>query len=143
MAAFVFEDLESSINCVIFPKTYNDNKDHLIDSNIVFLKCEIDNSRDELQLIVNKIIPLQEAMETFTKAFVISIKDKDYFINKADSIKSAIAESKGNCPVYLKITNQKKNIAILQLSPEFNIRPNAKFEIAIKNILPEATTSYE
>lgn len=143
MAAFVFEDLDSSINCVIFPKTYNENKDLLIESNIVFLKCEIDNSRDEIQLIVNKIIPLQEAIETYTKAFVITLNDKNSFIDKVSSIKSAIAESKGNCPIYLKITNQKKNTAILQLSSEFNIKPNSKFESTIKNLLPEAITSYE
>lgn len=143
MAAFVFEDLESSVNCILFPKNYEENKNMLEESNIVFLKCEVDDSRDEIQLIVNKIIPFTEAIESLTKAFVISIENKSLLVQNLDTIKLALKESKGNCAVYIKIAEKNKPNITLQLASEFNIRPNNKLEIMLKNILPEAKITYE
>jgi DNA polymerase III alpha subunit len=143
MAAFVFEDLESSVNCVLFPKGYEENKQHLEESKIVFLKCEIDDSRDELQLIVNKIIPFLEAKESLAKAFVISVENKTTIAKSLDSIKLALGESKGKCPVYIKIAGENKTAITLQLGTDFNIRPNTKLENTLKVILPEAKITYE
>lgn len=143
MAAFVFEDLDSSVNCVLFPKGYEENKQFLEESKIVFLKCEVDNSRDELQLIVNKIIPFMEAKESLAKAFVISVANKTTLANNLNSIKATLGESKGKCPVYIKIAEKNKTSVTLQLGAEFNIRPNTNLEVMLKKILPEAVITYE
>jgi DNA polymerase-3 subunit alpha len=143
MAAFVFEDLDSSVNCIMFPKGYAENKDLLEESSIVFLKCEIDDSRDERQLIVNKIIPFHEAKETLAKALVITVENKNALLKNLSTIKMALGESKGSCPVFIKIANENKMALTLQLAHSFNIRPNTKLEIMLKNILPEATVNYE
>lgn len=56
------EDLESSVEVVVFPKTLAEYDDALIDDAVLRVTAKVDNRRDTLQLIVESCAPI-EAVE--------------------------------------------------------------------------------
>ena len=61
MAIMTFEDRLGVMDCVLFPRTYGDCSELLKTDSIVFVIGEVDHSRGEPQLIVERIVPVERA----------------------------------------------------------------------------------
>lgn len=58
------EDLESSIEIVIFPKTLAQYSDLLYEDNVLQVTAKVDNRRDTLQLIVESCTPIEAMLRS-------------------------------------------------------------------------------
>ncbi len=61
MLVAVLEDLESSIEMVVFPRTLERYSELLRDDVVLRIKAKVDNRRDTLQLIVEECAPVEAA----------------------------------------------------------------------------------
>ncbi|GAB4545548.1 MAG: DNA polymerase III subunit alpha [Phycisphaerales bacterium] len=61
MAIVTFEDLAGSFDAVLFPRTYAECAQHLTTDAIVFLTGDVDHTRGDPQLKVEKVIPVDAA----------------------------------------------------------------------------------
>ncbi|MEM1424673.1 MAG: OB-fold nucleic acid binding domain-containing protein, partial [Planctomycetota bacterium] len=61
MAIVTFEDLAGQFDAVLFPRTYAECAHHLTTDAIVFLIGDVDHSRGDPQLKVEKVIPVDRA----------------------------------------------------------------------------------
>ncbi|PCJ57774.1 MAG: DNA polymerase III subunit alpha [Planctomycetota bacterium] len=143
MAAFIFEDLESSVNCIVFPRQYQLIKQHLQESNIVFIRAEADNSRDEMQLIVNEITPIIDAKVAFSSSLTITKLKQKSFAEKTNKLQQLFLDYKGDCPIYLEIDTPDNMQMTFQVSNKYYVSPTEEFEFKLKNILPDAHLIYQ
>ncbi|MFW6073962.1 MAG: DNA polymerase III subunit alpha [Chloroflexota bacterium] len=60
MAILKVEDIAASIECVVFPNTYDEVSDHLDTDAIVSLSGRVDERNDAVQLIVESIAPFDD-----------------------------------------------------------------------------------
>lgn len=75
MAMLTIESETGRIDAVTFPRVYETMSRYLELDRIVFLEGKIDRKREEPNLLVDKVIPLEEARDRLTRAVRIVIHD--------------------------------------------------------------------
>ena len=75
MAMLTLESETAKIDAVAFPRTYELASRYLETDRIVFLEGKIDRKREEPNLLIDKVIPLEEAQDRLTRAVRIVIED--------------------------------------------------------------------
>ncbi len=75
MAMLTIEDRQASIDAVVFPRTYDLSASLLEVDRIVFLRGKVDRNREEPNLVVDKVIPLEQAAAMLTERVRIVIHD--------------------------------------------------------------------
>ncbi len=75
MAIVTVEDDMGVLDAVLFPRTYAECGEFLTNDSVVFLLGTIDFSRGDPQLIVEKIVPIEQATEKLAKNLEIVIDE--------------------------------------------------------------------
>lgn len=89
MATFQIEDTTGRLNCVIFPKNYNDFAGEIIEDKVIGLTGKLDNKRGPYQFIVDAIKPLslETMIENAKQGGIYNPEDKsDIAIRDLDTI---------------------------------------------------------
>jgi len=76
MAIVTVEDDLGVLDAVLFPRTYAECGEFLTNDSVVFLLGTIDFSRGDPQLIVEKIVPIEQATEKLAKNLEIVIDER-------------------------------------------------------------------
>jgi DNA polymerase-3 subunit alpha len=121
MARFKFVDLTGSAECVLFPDDYLQCKELVKNDTICFAKAIVDRSREEAGLIVNRLLPLEQAQREFTRGVVIRLSTGAHDEKMLPSLGEILRRAPGRCPVYLQITDGAGKRATLQLAADFAI----------------------
>ena len=64
MASCTFEDLSGDAPTVLFPDAYTANASMLQEDTPMFIKAKVDRRREVPQLMVDQLIPLDQAVAT-------------------------------------------------------------------------------
>ncbi|HEX7010090.1 MAG TPA: DNA polymerase III subunit alpha [Phycisphaeraceae bacterium] len=75
MAMITIEDATGSIDAVVFPDAYALAASLLEQDRIVFIQGKVDRRREEPSIVVDRVIPLEQAAESLTQAVKIVIHD--------------------------------------------------------------------
>ena len=109
MAFATFQDQSGSLPIVIFPKVFQQMNDKLINDTAVLLKAKVDNRDDELQLLVEKIVPPDSIPEPKAE-----IADHEIFIPREteqatlEKLGTLLKKNSGNESVVILIPNGKE-----------------------------------
>ncbi|HNJ98320.1 MAG TPA: DNA polymerase III subunit alpha, partial [Ilumatobacteraceae bacterium] len=118
MAVFVLEDLDSSIECTVFPRVLQEQGHKLIDDAIVTVRGRVDK-RDETRIgFMVQDVQVLEGLEV-GNASPLRLRVPASSLNelKIHQIRKILREHPGDSPVYLHIGQGK----VLRLSDEFNV----------------------
>lgn len=136
------EDLESSVEVIVFPKLAEDKIDIIKDDAVVVIKGRVDKKSDshketDVKVIAQAIYPIGEVEDEKeinntkvkkTKKYRLNIllhrnDSKDLFSNDLKKIKDILKKFKGNDEVFVEIPINGKN-AKLKLGREYNTNVN-------------------
>jgi len=116
MAVFVLEDLDSAIECTVFPRMLTEQGHKLIDDAIVTVKGRIDK-RDETRVgFMVQDVQILEGLETGSSA-PLRLRVPATSLNelKIHQIRKILRDHPGDSPVYLHIGQGK----VLRLADDF------------------------
>ncbi len=107
MAFITLEDFFGTIECIVFPKTYQ-NYSHIIDDNdLIIIEGRLSISEvEEPKIICEKIRPLNKL--DLNKLYIKITKDKGK--NIFDSVNSILRDNSGNIPVYIYLETTKQTL---------------------------------
>jgi DNA polymerase III subunit alpha len=60
MVYFVLEDLEGTVDVIVFPKTYEDYKEAIKEENIVVVEGRLDAAEFNIKLLAEAVIPIND-----------------------------------------------------------------------------------
>ncbi len=107
MAFITVEDLVGSIECIVFPMTYERYNKYINEDSIVVIEGKLNLSEvEEAKLIVEKISMLKEYN---TKKVYLKIK-RNSNPNTFSDLKSMFLKYKGNTPVYVYNEKDRKTV---------------------------------
>ncbi|MFH1429841.1 MAG: OB-fold nucleic acid binding domain-containing protein [Candidatus Margulisiibacteriota bacterium] len=118
MITGTFEDLNGQVPVVLFPGNYDRCAQYFIEEEIVILKGKVSFKQEEVQVIIDELIPYQ-ASRSKTQALHISFKNiQDEII--MEKVKDTLANFAGTSPVYIhtdtKVIDTSKHFAVNLLS---------------------------
>jgi len=115
-AVFVLEDFTGQGECVVFPKTYEQYREILIDDSIVTITGKAEENGNTVKLIVDEIKPLSRSIdpENGVEKITIRIDSNTFNPAKLQQIKSILGKNAGSAAVYINLKNGHKE-SIMEL----------------------------
>ena len=105
MAFLTIEDMYGSIECIVFPMTYENYNNLLAEDGLIVIEGRLSISEvEEPKIICEKIMPLNKYK--LDKVYIKISKDKPN--NIFNKIKPILQRYPGDVPVYLYLENQNK-----------------------------------
>ena len=104
MARLVLEDLTGRCEAVVFPRAFDQQAMLLAPEALVFLRGSVDRRLDRPNIIVQDVIPIDQAVGELTGSVMIRLSGKS--LTRDDLAKAAalLGEHRGNCPVLMEVT---------------------------------------
>ncbi len=114
MARLVLEDLEGSVEAVAFPRTYEEYSDQLRADKLIFLRGRADRKMERLSIIVEEVIPLEEARWQLAGSAVLRFGSGELDDELLEELKGVLAAHKGSKPIYFQVETGEGEVVTLQ-----------------------------
>jgi len=125
-------DLTGAINATVFPKTAAKHKDILRKDAIVFVVGSVDTTREEPSLLVEQIIPIEEAPKRLRGKVDILLNDVSE--ETLTALNEVLRRNAGSCQVRLVIRGDGKSATIRLPLQEFGVAATERFFSALSKI---------
>ena len=124
MAILTIEDLSGKCEAVLFPRTYQEVLEHVVEDNIVFVNGSLDRRNERMQIIVESIVPIDQAIEKFTGQILLRLPPGTGDAGFIGKLKGILAEHNGKCPLFIELR------PMTQAGVLATVRPDAKWSLA-------------
>ncbi|PIQ88777.1 MAG: DNA polymerase III subunit alpha [Candidatus Omnitrophica bacterium CG11_big_fil_rev_8_21_14_0_20_42_13] len=132
MAILKLEDLEGVVEAIVFPAAFREVSKYIMLNSVVMVKGRVNLREDEPKIMVNSILPLEEAYNSIN---AIHLNLSGVRENVVDTLKDKFRANSGRVPVYLHFeTPAKQRIQVL-VSEELFVQPRHELIKDIENIL--------
>ena len=123
MAILKLEDLEGSVEALVFPRAYQKVSRYLLNSTVVMVRGNLNLKEDTPKILVNDLFPFDEAYKLIT---AISINLSGLRENVFDSLKGLLSTFHGTTPVYLHLDSPQKGRTHIVVGENFYVAPSEK-----------------
>jgi DNA polymerase-3 subunit alpha len=129
MAVFILEDLQSSIEVMVFPKTMQAYGHLLDDDAVVIVKARVDGRDDQPKLMATELDRFEPIVDG-APPVRISVAPTALSQEKLAGLKELLAEHPGESQVYLHLGEQ-----VLRLPPQFCVEHSTGLVAEIRVLL--------
>ncbi len=121
----VLEDLEGSLEILVFERTLDRFEDVLSSPEPVMIEGKVEREDGiPKKLIVNSARPLKEVRREAISAIHIKLDAAGVDDSVLSSIRQAFREHRGECPVYFHINEKDSSEKVVKAHNTFNIHPS-------------------
>jgi len=117
MAVFTLEDLETSIEVMVFPKTMAEHGHKLVDDAVVVLRARVDSRDDLPKLIAHDVEVLEALSDTAVTPVRVRLSTSSVHPQLLDDLKVLLTEHPGDSPVFLHVGERQ----IVRLPDDFSV----------------------
>jgi DNA polymerase III subunit alpha len=137
MAMLTVEDLTGKCDAVVFPRTFETVSGLLQEEAMVFLRGKIDRSRERANLMVDEVIPIDEAISELTGGMELRVGPGGSRSAILTALRDLLADHKGGCPVRLAISPETHAgvKALMPLGADWGISPSRELLDALTDLL--------
>ncbi|MFO7751067.1 MAG: DNA polymerase III subunit alpha [Desulfobacteraceae bacterium] len=141
MAFAALEDMQASVEVVVFPNTYADAHQIIADEEPVILEGEVQKRENAVKLLAEKIVPMDRAEQEWTASIVIhlDLSKKPWTEEVLEKLKTLVDRYPGECTAFLNIITPDGSSAVLQFSHENSLDPDAKLFNEVTRLLGPGT----
>ncbi|MBT3199042.1 MAG: DNA polymerase III subunit alpha [Phycisphaerales bacterium] len=134
MAILTLEDLSGKCEAVLFPRTFQAYVEHVAEDNIVFINGTLDRRNEQMQIIVESIVPIDPAIEKFTRQLLLRLPPGVPDAEFLGELGSILSSHQGNCSVDIELrpTSRSDVWATVRPAPEW-------FVAASRDLVAELT----
>ncbi len=141
MAMVTLEDMTGTMDGVLFSDAYARHAHLLVPDKIVFVRGRVDRRREEPNIIIDEVMPAEEAAERLTREVRILIRQRDAegaprkFNGELTSLKALFRQSPGSARVMIEVHTDDR---IVLLQPDrATVKPSAALPEIVEGILKD------
>jgi len=134
MAVFVLEDLQGSVEVVMFSDVLNKFAELLVEDTIVFVKGKLDFRREKPNVIAVELITLDDVREKLAAKVKIRLDARDVTKEKVATIKSICQTHRGQSPLYVAVKTEKGKV-YAAADKELSVNPDLDFCRKIRQLV--------
>lgn len=132
MAFALLEDVQGSVEVVVFPEVYARTSQILADEAAVIVQGEIQRKESNVKLLAETIVPMEQAEEEWTASIVIqangsAVQVPPHNEQTLHQLKQLMEKYPGNCNAFLEIKVSESASVIIQLSDHTRLAPDPVF----------------
>jgi DNA polymerase-3 subunit alpha len=136
MASFVLEDLEGSVECLVFPDTYKKTAGRLADDQVVLVKGRAETPDEgRARLLASDVMPLEQAKLAEARSVTIRVPARGWDRSKGERLRDILGSHRGDCPVTLEIVRPGAYAVALAPSAAYRVRPGSVLRDEVEALL--------
>jgi DNA polymerase-3 subunit alpha len=136
MAAFFLEDLDGSVETVVFPEPFKKAASHLADDQVVVVKARAEVDDDgKAKLLASEVTPLEQAKMAEARFVTIRVAVQAWNRGKGEKLRDILGAHRGDCPVTLELVRPGSWTAALAPSAYYRVRPDSALRAEIEALL--------
>ena len=138
MASFVLEDLDGSVETLVFPETYKKTAGRLADDVVVVVKGKAEIQDDgKARLLATDVLPLDQAKLAEARFVTIRVPLPVWDRGKGERLRDILGQHRGDCPVTLELIRPGSWAVALAPSAYYRVRPGPVLRDEIEALLGE------
>jgi len=141
MAIVTLEDLDGSMDLLVFPRSFKEHGHHLVKDAILFFKGNLDKKEQTPKVLVNEITPLTEAHKKFTKSIHVRIVPSKAQDETLKSLQTILAKYPGPTPVYLEFLDQNQVRSQMLVDRSLFVQPSENLVSSLSQALGDEAIS--
>lgn len=139
MAILVLEDLDGSVEAIVFPEAYQ-RYGAALDQDVAVLICgEVSHREDQPRIMAQEIYRLEEAPKHFTQRISIHIPAASMDKTKLTEVKDAVRLHPGLTPVVLCVEFPQGEKVFIRTDAGFRVMPTQALIQSLTQILGESS----
>jgi DNA polymerase-3 subunit alpha len=131
MAIITLEDLEGQIDATAFAETYAEicqkYPTAVANESIVFVRGKIDRKRETPSILINEVIPIEDAVNRLTTGVILKLDPAKHSADTLAEIKPLLQKYKGNSEVYCQVPSTAGLVSI-RLDRSVGVKPSKDME---------------
>jgi DNA polymerase-3 subunit alpha len=136
MASFLLEDLEGSVECLVFPETYKKTAGRLADDQVVLVKGRAETPDEgRPRLLASDVMPLEQAKLAEARFVTIRVPARGWDRSKGERLRDILGAHRGDCPVTLEIVRPGAYAVALAPSAAYRVRPGSVLRDEVEELL--------
>ena len=124
MAIVTLEDLNGTVEVLVFPSTFAKAGSLVKPDAIVFVKGRVNLREEEPKIVANEIAALDSVRAKYTKAVVIDLLTAGLEATSLEKLKKVLSRYPGRIPVYLSFVKPDGKRTIMSASSTFFVEPH-------------------
>ena len=141
-ATFVLEDLQGTLECVVWPDVYKNIFDLLHSEEPAMFNGKLDIGDERVVLIVNNVEALSKIRDSSAQEAVITVNSNIAKNNGLERLKQVLSRHKGDCRVQLKVQKIDSEVFV-SLPADIKIAPSEELCLEIENLFGEHVLSFK
>jgi DNA polymerase-3 subunit alpha len=136
MCSFEIEDLEGSVEVVVYPDSYQAARNYCQDEQAVFILGRVDKRDEKPKLIASDVLPLEKVPERFTQALHLRLP-ASVAPEQLQAARQILRDHPGRCPVLLCISYPNGEIVFLDTEESCQVNPADALLHKLKHLFGE------
>ncbi|MFA4984356.1 MAG: DNA polymerase III subunit alpha [Candidatus Omnitrophota bacterium] len=138
MAILKLEDLEGSVEVLVFPQAFQKVCHYIQPSSVVMVRGRLNLKEESPKIIANDLFPIEEVYRLIS---AMNINLSGIRENLFESLKALLASSPGKTPVYLRLDTPSKSRIQMVVGNGLFVEPSESLTQEIANLLGEERLS--
>ncbi len=134
-ASIELEDTGGKLRGVVFSRVFEEAKEWLAEDRVVFVEARLDRSRDEPTLVVNTVIPLEEAEERLAVRAVlnVSLADVPETDGRFDQLRELVGRHRGDTRLFFRFLAPEGRVEV-RAGERFNLKPSRELVESVNGL---------
>lgn len=132
MAQVHLEDLTASCSMICFPDTYQKYSEYLQEDQAVFVRGKMNEQKDDPEIIIDQVIPIEQGLESLVTRITIKIKDKSE--DDVRNLFEVCSKYRGDCKTFIHVEG-KDFTTDLEVAEKYFLRPSAELFQEIEKVV--------
>jgi len=142
MAFAVLEDLQDSVEVIIFPDVYSSCSKLLDSIEPVIIQGSIQKDEKGVKIIADSVDLLVDARNKYTESITLRLKSDKISRKRLEKIKKLLYQYHGNCPILLTMHIGGKGEVDIDTPKEITLKPCRELTQSVKEILGYQALSF-
>lgn len=135
MAFVTIEDMQGSVEVVIFSSVYKEVEDLLVDDSPILVQGELKKEENAVKILAESVIPMEKAEETWTASIHINMDasrtPKEVFIE----LKDVLERYPGSCPAFIHLLIPEVSETIIALPDAIKLKADSTLIREVNGVL--------
>jgi DNA polymerase-3 subunit alpha len=128
MAIITLEDLDGQIDATAFAETYADivtkHPNAIANESIVFLRGKVDRKRETPSILINDVLPIDDAPAKLTTAVALKLDRTKHSADMLKELSELLSKHKGNTDLFVQLETGDARKVVLKMQREMSVRPS-------------------
>jgi DNA polymerase-3 subunit alpha len=127
-AMWDLEDLEGIVRCIIWPEQFAEYGELVKADSILAMRARVDKRPgvDEVNLIIDELIPLDELSARFTSGVTIRVREETHGVDVLATLREIVRGYPGNKPLRLRLELADGGCAMIDAKSGVTIDPELR-----------------